>query len=367
MSEASRDLGASAEPNKVGPDCFAFYTHEVAELLSQDDDFLPLSSETSELVGRTSGVGGDRAISRHNYSGKDKIVLGSLFCNPTGARLSDIKKERLKALLRQSVIALSQEVDEMLDPVLGIHQILSHLKYRKSLSNYSGVACEGDAEQHPQKKIKLSTSISIPPHASPASSVSAEDSDSESSDADFPKKVISNGVTKSNAHYHATETSKWGPGPEGPEVNDDLQFLLENDAVKLGYMEQLLEVILDTVVSNCRSMTLTEKQQLQRLIQKLPPRNLDRVVEIIRRDTPFERYSSDEIYVDLEKEDNTTLWRLYYYVEAIENARKLPGLLNLSKPYNHLKFRNGFLQCACSLHLVFQNGNKFLCYLNSSR
>ena len=65
------------------------------------------------MVGRTSGVGGDRAISRHNYSGKDKIVLGSLFCNPTGARLSDIKKERLKALLRQSVIALSQEVDEV--------------------------------------------------------------------------------------------------------------------------------------------------------------------------------------------------------------------------------------------------------------
>ena len=63
---------------------------------------------------------------------------------------------------------------QMLDPVLGIHRILSHLKYRKSLSNYSGVACEGDTEQHPQKKIKLSTSISIPPHASPASSVSAE-------------------------------------------------------------------------------------------------------------------------------------------------------------------------------------------------
>ena len=113
MSEASRDLGASAEPNKVGPDWFAFYTHEVAELLSQDDDFLPFSSETSELVGRTFGVVGDRAISRHNYNGKDKIVLGSLFCNPTGSRLSDIKKERLKALLRQSVFALSQEVDEV--------------------------------------------------------------------------------------------------------------------------------------------------------------------------------------------------------------------------------------------------------------
>ncbi|GFZ19075.1 hypothetical protein Acr_27g0008140 [Actinidia rufa] len=233
MSEASRDLGASAEPNNVGPDCFAFYTHEVAELLSQDDDFLPFSSETSELVGRMSGVIGDGAISRHNYNGKDKIVLGSLFCNPTGARLSDIKKERLKALLRQSVIALSQEVDEMLDPVLGIRRLQSHLKHRKSLSNYSGVVCEGDTEQHPQKKIKLSASISISPHASPASSISAEDSDSESSDANLPTKVISNGVTKSNAHCHTTETSKWGSGPEGPEVNDDLQFLLENDAVKV--------------------------------------------------------------------------------------------------------------------------------------
>lgn len=49
-------------------------------------------------------------------------------------------------------------------------------------------------------------------------------------------------------------------------------------------------------------MTLSEKQQLQKFIQKLPPRNLDRVVEIIQRNKPSGEYSSGKIHVDLEKE-----------------------------------------------------------------
>ncbi|KAL6960503.1 hypothetical protein U1Q18_038266 [Sarracenia purpurea var. burkii] len=267
-----------------------------------------------------------------------------------GARLSDFKKERLKVLLRQSVIALSQEVDEMLDPVLAIRQIESNLRCRKSLPNYSVAACEGDAEQHPHKKLKLSSSIGFPLDASPISgSISGEDSDYESKDADLPEKEISNGVKSSCAHYHTTETSNWRSVPEGHEVNNDLQFLLENDAIMveesikkhsdelsatLQKMEQQLEEILDIVLSNCRLMTLSEKQQLQKLIKKLPPRNLDRVVEIIRRNKPPGKYFFDEIHVDLEKEDNTTLWRLYFYVEAVDNARKLSSLLNLSHTFD---------------------------------
>ncbi|RDX80028.1 Transcription factor GTE5, chloroplastic, partial [Mucuna pruriens] len=72
-----------------------------------------------------------------------------------------------------------------------------------------------------------------------------------------------------------------------------------------------------------RSMTLPEKQQLQSLIQKLPARNLDRVVKLICRNRPVEEQSCDEIFVDLEKEDNATLWRLYFYVEAVEKAKNL--------------------------------------------
>jgi len=51
-----------------------------------------------------------------------------------------------------------------------------------------------------------------------------------------------------------------------------------------------------------RSMTLAEKQQLQSLIQKLPSRNLDRVVELLRRNRPAEEQSYDQIFVDLETE-----------------------------------------------------------------
>ena len=159
-----------------------------------------------------------------------------------------------------------------------------------------------------------------------------------------------------------------------------------------------LSEICYNIFKSYRLMTLPEKQQLQRLSQKLPPRNLDRVVEIIRRDTPFGRYSSDEIYVDLEKEARrkhniciVNECKLYIFncpnlvhfywnycritlhfgdcitmLKLLKMPESFPGLLILSKPYNHLKSRNGFLQCACSLHLVFQNGNKFLCYLNSS-
>ncbi|KAK7287304.1 hypothetical protein RIF29_00534 [Crotalaria pallida] len=129
---------------------------------------------------------------------------------------------------------------------------------------------------------------------------------------------------------------------ENGEVNDDFQFLLENDSVKveeivkkysdelsgtLVYMEQQLESLLDAVMLKCRPMTLGEKQKLQRLIQKLPSRNLDRVVEILCRSRPEEEQSCDKIFVDLEKEDNATLWRLYHYVEAVEKAKILSSCL----------------------------------------
>lgn len=48
-------------------------------------------------------------------------------------------------------------------------------------------------------------------------------------------------------------------------------------------------------------MTRREKQQLQKMIGKLPPQNLERAVEIIQRGKPPEEHS-DEIHVNLEKE-----------------------------------------------------------------
>lgn len=48
-------------------------------------------------------------------------------------------------------------------------------------------------------------------------------------------------------------------------------------------------------------MSVAEKKQLQILIQKLPPKNLNRVAEIVQREKPSETQNYDEIFVDLEK------------------------------------------------------------------
>ncbi|KAK9271659.1 hypothetical protein L1049_002022 [Liquidambar formosana] len=422
MSEAARGLVASDEHNKVGPNYFGFYTHEVGELLSEDDYFLPASSGSFELSGEVRDI--DVAGHSNNGIKANSVVSSSpLFSTGIGAGLSDFRREKLKGLLRQSVVFLTREVDEMLDPVLAIRQLRFHLRDKIRLSSCSGAASDADADadagQSAFKKLKMSTSSSstgVPVHASPVSCGSSKEgsgSERMNSNSNLSKKGESNTVKNICSRCHSTKTPMWRTGPEGPrvtnssyflcfcymawhhmlfihlvvlfqtlcnacgirlkkereslstkneeresllgsrigaeketEVNDDLKFLLENDRLQveekmkkysdelsatLQNMEQQLEELLDTVTAKCRPMTLTEKQKLRNFIQNLPPKNLDRVVEIIRRGKMSETHSHDEIHVDLEEEDNLTLWRLYYYVKAVENARRLSMSLNENK------------------------------------
>lgn len=303
MSEASREMLTGAEHTNVGPDYFGYYIGQVVELLSQDDDFLPFASQTSDLSGKKSG----EVIGNHTTEPR-KNVSGSLFSNSIGAGLSDFKKERLKVLLRQGVFVLSPQVDEMLDPILSLVQLHSQVRGRKHPSSHTGAAYDGDAGQVLHKKLKTT------------------ESPRERACMEEPKGKES--------HLE----SNIGSEDDNGEVDNVLQFFLENDSLEfeeivkkysdelsetLRHMEQQLEELLDTVLSSCRPMTLAEKQQLRKLIQNLPPKNLDRAVEIIRRGKPTEAQSCDEIFVELEKEDNRTLWRLYYYIEAVEKARVL--------------------------------------------
>ncbi|KAL3526361.1 hypothetical protein ACH5RR_011017 [Cinchona calisaya] len=280
MSGTSRDLDASAENSAVGPDYFGFFAREIADLLSQEENFMDSFPESSDLAGKLAGVARENILIKSNST-----TTGSapLFVDAIGSQLSDFKKERLKSLLRQCLFTFNQEVEGVLTPILNICRARSLLRYKESRVSLPDAANGASEEHNPQplKKQKLSASCAI---------------------------------------------------------DDDLQLLLENDNTKLdeimtkhsdqlletiGHMEQKLEEFLDLVMSNCRLMTLTEKQQLRKLIQNLPSRNLERVVEIIRRSRPSATYSCDEIPVDLEEESKVTLWRLYYYVEAVASARKL--------------------------------------------
>ncbi|XP_030953737.1 uncharacterized protein LOC115976546 isoform X5 [Quercus lobata] len=298
MSEASRNTVTRSELTHIGPDYFGYYTREVVELLSQDDDILPSASQTSSLSGRKCGevVGNNTIEYRNKFS-------GSLLTNSIGAGLSDFKKEGLKALLRQGISILSPEVDEMLDPVLAVCRLKSEVRRRKSPLSHTGATYDSDAGQVPHKKLKTT---------------------------EAPKKSA---ALEGSKEFHLESNRGY---EEDHREMDDLQFFLENDTLevedtvnkfsdelsaKLGYMEQQLGELLGAIMSTCRAMTLTEKQQLRKLIQKLPPKNLDRVVEIIQHGKLAEPQSRDEIFVDLEKENNITLWRLYYYIGAVEKAR----------------------------------------------
>lgn len=133
MTEDSGDKDLSGEQDNIGPDYFGYYTREVAYLLSQAEGYFPCASQTFDLADRNCEIISKTDSSKHSYSGKDGSSSGisALFCNALGASFSDFKKERLNALLRQSVPFLTQEVKEVLFSLLcktklyGIQQILA--------------------------------------------------------------------------------------------------------------------------------------------------------------------------------------------------------------------------------------------------
>ncbi|XP_042498141.1 uncharacterized protein LOC122076725 isoform X4 [Macadamia integrifolia] len=231
MSEASVPHAEHKEP---GPNYFGYHMREIVGFLSQNEEFLsPFSSQTHDLSAmcakpKAEGIRDDCGI-----ESKKIATSSSLFADGIGAGLPDFKRERLKASLKESVLLLNQEVDEVDDDL-------------RVILEFGGLEVE--------------------------------------------------------------ETIK--------KYSDEL-------FAKLGHMEQQLEELLDIVMSKSRSMTITEKQKLRKLIQELPSKNLDRIVEIILRKRPPDCQPCDEVYIDLETEDNVTLWRLYYYVEAVASAKKL--------------------------------------------
>ncbi|XP_004304680.1 PREDICTED: uncharacterized protein LOC101314011 [Fragaria vesca subsp. vesca] len=261
MSQAAEDVDGLSKRRKLGPDYFGYYTHEVVELLSRNEDASPFASKSSDVSQsrRVEVIGEDRI---ENGDG----VSGSLFSNSLGNELSEFTKERLELLLRQGVKVLAPEVDEMIEPVVGMSRLKSRLESRKCLSRGASSSCSSSKEV----------------------------------DDEWQSLIQSNSL----------------------QVEEAVKKYSDQYYSELGHMEQQLEKILDTVMSKCRPMTIHEKHKLGNLIQKLPPENLDRVMEIIQNSNPAHTSSSDEVHVDLEKESNVTLWRLFNYVKAVEKARK---------------------------------------------
>lgn len=89
---------------------------------------------------------------------------------------------------------------------------------------------------------------------------------------------------------------------------------------KLNNIEQQLEDFLGAATSNSRPLSVTEKKELVNRIQHLPSTGLNRIVEIIAQRNHSYNVSAEEIRVDLDNEDPSTLWRLYIYLQTVTNA-----------------------------------------------
>ncbi|XP_024975871.1 uncharacterized protein LOC112513749 isoform X2 [Cynara cardunculus var. scolymus] len=360
-SGISRDMNVSAD--YVRPDLFQFYIQGVAELLS-GDDFSPFSCR---VVGTTNGSFRDKELlpkKEEEEGGCDEktdfVGFGSLFRNAAGDGLSGFKKAKLLAMLRQSVVALTREVDEMLDPVFSMHRLRGLMAPTKSSARYQDPNSKDENESRALKRLKVpssSSSINEPLIVSPVScnltgegsqnerkgvvakpgksltgcstigcaKFSKTDMYPEKSNLDEPKFVCDDCLkqAKGSLNYMDVNESFFGSSSRDDkgngEVNDDLQVLLVNRGPKveekmekhsaelsatLDRMQEKLEELLDIVISSCRPMTLAEKLQLRRLIENLPTKNLDRVVEIIQLGKRSGSQSSDHMTVDLQHEEN---------------------------------------------------------------
>ncbi|XP_073288766.1 uncharacterized protein [Primulina huaijiensis] len=283
MSETCGRVGATWANISMGLDLFSLWTSEVAELLAQDEDLVPFLQNRSYIAGNINRVGSEKGITKNSCPTKGKNIFNgstSLYFNGAGSLLPEFKKERLKILLQQSVFTLSREVDELINPVLSLCRLRSCLRYKDSLRSSSiGLPQNIDESVHAHKKLKA-----------------------------LPSSL----------------------------VDDDMRLILEYDSTKveelmnthsdeifsmLQHMEQKLEELLNAAMTTCRPMTPNEKQQLCKRIKELPPRNVDRVVEILGHSKTSRKDLCNELYFDLDSEDQITLWRLYFYVSAIEKAK----------------------------------------------
>ncbi|CAI9090150.1 OLC1v1024859C1 [Oldenlandia corymbosa var. corymbosa] len=264
-------------------DQFGFLSREIVDLFAQNEGALAFCSETLDYVGKESGVPKKNQLIDIRLKSYDlrrdsgTVDPVPLFAEPMGFQLSDLEKERLTALVRRGLFSVSAEVDSIVKAVIGICRLQSIRRNEESLSKH---------------------------HEAPKDANTGHDA------------------------------LNWQKSLPSAEMDGDIRFILNSESSKVEQlvqkhsaqlldrveqMKQKLEEFTDLLLSKFRPMTLTEKQKVQKLIQNLPPKNLDRIVEIIVRDKPC----TEEIHVDLEEQSNVTLWRLYFFVVAVESARKL--------------------------------------------
>ncbi|KAF8028947.1 hypothetical protein BT93_E1580 [Corymbia citriodora subsp. variegata] len=239
------------ERNEEGPDIFGFYSRGVAELLGEEDDFLPFSEDTSprEPVGAADKDADASGWDRKKGDGCS--TSGALFDDGIAPGFSDTRRERLKSFLRRAAFDLSREVDKMHEPVLKLHQLQTHFRSSREQLSCSAASSDGDVVERPHKKInKFSSSSSGFAGKNTQSKFSQKDLvanekvraiETRSAPCQSPqmsKSLHNNSRSKSEGAAAPLLGSKEAANRDDRDVNDDLQFLMGSDRSRV---DQLLK------------------------------------------------------------------------------------------------------------------------------
>lgn len=92
---------------------------------------------------------------------------------------------------------------------------------------------------------------------------------------------------------------------------------LEKLGSELDELNEHLEKLRQEVAPKCRMMSLEEKRQLGKSLGELSPEDLTKALQIIAQKNPSFKPTEDEVELDIDAQDASTLWRLQYFVKAV--------------------------------------------------
>lgn len=109
---------------------------------------------------------------------------------------------------------------------------------------------------------------------------------------------------------------------EEAEVNERLRLAQEAAYARIAgelsnelfQVDSQLEELKETVVKRCRNISIEEKRNLGRALSMLPAEDLNKVLEIVAKNNPHFPIQDEEVELDLDAQNEFTLWRLKFFV-----------------------------------------------------
>nr|XP_027118847.1 transcription factor GTE6-like isoform X1 [Coffea arabica] len=104
----------------------------------------------------------------------------------------------------------------------------------------------------------------------------------------------------------------------------DLSIELYFD-VQLDDVDAHLEELRELVLQNCRKMTTEEKRRLGAALTQLSPEDLNKALLIVAQNDPNFQAAADEVFLDMDAQSESTLWKLKLFVKDTLQVGKSPA------------------------------------------